>query len=216
MSNDLSPTSPERFGLSSFAEFLPKRDPIIGEDPGSFAGFHDGMMRSLTPFTPYECVIAENLIAIEWELLQQRRMRDASLRQQIRAAVCRAVMDRERKTHDAALAAAWDSHVAQGGNKNDWKEPFTFDAAAARKLADDLASRATSRDPDLQSRAYDEILELGLAPLELMGNAYLDPLNFTLKHDEKTQELERRRREVRRDYDALQKARPLDGEIIEG
>lgn len=27
-------------------------------------------MRALVPFTPKECVIAEKLIAIEWELLQ--------------------------------------------------------------------------------------------------------------------------------------------------
>ena len=43
MSNDLSPPSPDRFGLVSFSELLPPRDPIIGEDPGSFDGFHEGI-----------------------------------------------------------------------------------------------------------------------------------------------------------------------------
>ena len=55
MSNDLSPPSPDRFGLVSFSELLPPRDPIIGEDPGSFDGFHEGMMASLTPITPSFC-----------------------------------------------------------------------------------------------------------------------------------------------------------------
>lgn len=37
------------------------------------------MMRSLTSIPLYERVIAQNLITIEWELLQHRRMRDAGL-----------------------------------------------------------------------------------------------------------------------------------------
>lgn len=52
MSKDLALPSPERFGLSSFAELLPAREPIIGEGPGSFADFREGMMRAFLPFTP--------------------------------------------------------------------------------------------------------------------------------------------------------------------
>lgn len=57
---------PLRFNLASFAELLPARDPVIGEAPGSFGGFRQGMLQSLGPATPYECVIAENLVQIEW------------------------------------------------------------------------------------------------------------------------------------------------------
>jgi hypothetical protein len=35
------------------------------------------------------------------------------------------------------------------------------------------------------------------------------------RHDDKYQELERRRRDVKRDFDALQKARPIDAKIVE-
>jgi len=35
------------------------------------------------------------------------------------------------------------------------------------------------------------------------------------KHEDKLQELERRRREVKRDFDGLQKARPIEVEAIE-
>ncbi len=35
----------------------------------------------------------ENLIAIKWELLQHRRMRDAGLRKAVRRAIRRAVVD---------------------------------------------------------------------------------------------------------------------------
>ena len=39
------------------------------------------MMLELAPATPYECVIAENLVALEWEMLQHRRMRNACIRE---------------------------------------------------------------------------------------------------------------------------------------
>ena len=77
----LAVPDPHAFGLSSFAELLPARDPIIGEVPGAFARFHAVMMLELAPATPYECVIAENLIALEWEMLQHRRMRNTCIRE---------------------------------------------------------------------------------------------------------------------------------------
>ena len=107
MPQDLPVTSPTAFGLDSFADLLPTRDPIPGEDPGSFSTFHAAMMASLGPATPYECVIAENLIAIEWELAQHRRMRDAGLRDIIRQAICKAVVRQKDAEHDAALDAAY-------------------------------------------------------------------------------------------------------------
>jgi hypothetical protein len=216
MSKDLALPSPERFGLSSFAELLPAREPIIGEAPGSFADFRDGMMRALVPFTPYECVIAENLIAIEWELLQHRRMRLASLRKNIQAVVCAAVIKREQERYDDAIDVLWDKFIAAGGDKDKWKDPYPFDEAAARKLADELATRVTSPDPDVQTKAQDEMLALGLEPLQLMSDAYLASNSAASKHDNRVQQLEGRRRDVKRDYDALQKTRPVDGEIIDG
>ena len=61
MTTDLTPPDPARFSLTSFADLPPSRAPIIGEDPGSFEGFHAGMMQSLLPVTPYESVHAAKL-----------------------------------------------------------------------------------------------------------------------------------------------------------
>jgi len=216
MANDLNFPSPEPFGLESFAEFLPKRDPILGEDPGSFGGFHYGMMRSLTPFTPYECVLAENLIAIEWELLQHRRMRDAGLRRKIREEVRSAVMDRERGKHKADIDSAWEEFIEAGGDEDEWEDPFEFDEVAAEDAAVILAARTISPNRDIQAEACRKLFELGIAPVDLMSRAYRDDCNSDYGHDAKMRELERRRREVKRDYDALQRTRPVDAEIIEG
>ena len=216
MPNDLTPPDPSRFGLTSFAELLPARDHILGEDPGSFDGFRGGMMQSLVPVTPYEGVIAENLVAIEWELLQHRRMRDAGLRKVIRNHIRHAVIRREQAAHERALDQAFDLHEARGGTNEDWEEPFSFDEEAAERKGDALAAKADPARPEGFTAACSEIEELGLNPVELMGAAYQASGKMVSMHEEKLQELERRRRDVKRDFDALQKARPTAPETIEG
>lgn len=215
MPQDLPVTSPTAFGLDSFADLLPTRDPIPGEDPGSFSTFHAAMMASLGPATPYECVIAENLIAIEWELAQHRRMRDAGLRDIIRQAICKAVVRQKDAEHDAALDAAWERHVAAGGDEDDW-EPTSFDRDAANTAGEELATRAMSREPDEQASAYEEVSALGMDPVEIMGEAYRSHDRSITKHDQQLPDLERRRREVKRDFDLLQRVRPIDAGVIEG
>ena len=216
MTADLTPPDPARFNLTSFADLLPSRAPIIGEDPRSFEGFHDGMMQSLLPMTPYEGVIAENLIAIEWELLQHRRMRDAGLRRVVRDRVSKAVVKREEAAHDTKLDAAWEAHEAEGGTEGDWEDPLAFDEEAARAAGQTLAQNAVSRDPDTFQAACAEIEGLGLDVLDLMSRAYRSFEASVTKHEDKLPELERRRREVMRDFDALQRARPIAGEAIAG
>lgn len=202
---------PQRFNLESFAAILPDREPIVGEDPASWEALSAGLRQALNPKTPYEAVIAENLIAIEWELLQHRSMRDAAIRKTIRRAIRRAAAN----------------------------------AGAVPEFATDLADRAVSTDEAVRNYACQQIQELGMEPVELMGEAYrgalvgrrpdplpaaaadipgysmpvesedLQPDNSAEHHDEKIRQLERRRREVKRDYDQLQQSRPDEGAIIE-
>ncbi|MEY8118866.1 hypothetical protein AB9F26_11435 [Falsihalocynthiibacter sp. BN13B15] len=218
MPNDLIPNDPARFGLARFADLLPAREHIVGEDPGSFDGFHEAMMQALAPLTPYEGVIAENLIAIEWELIQHRRMRDAGLRAAIRDAVIKAVIATGRADHEALLDAHFDKHTEAGGTQDDWEEPFSFDTEAAKASGAELAAQAISKDPAELTAASKEIEAMGQNVVELMGGAYRTSGVQVRHHDQKGQELERRRREVKRDFDALQKARPVvaEAEVIEG
>ena len=216
MTADLTPPTPARFNLTSFADLLPGRAPIIGEDPGSFEGFHNGMMQSLLPMTPYEGVIAENLIAIEWELLQHRRMRDAGLRRLVRDRVSEAVVKREKAAHDVKLDEAWEAHEAKGGTEDNWKEPFSFDQEAAQEAGQTLSQNAVSREPDTFQAACAEIEAMGLDVVDLMSEAYVSQKAGVTRHETKLPDLERRRRDVMRDYDALQKARPIEAEVIAG
>jgi len=216
MTTHLTPPDPSRFSLTSFAELLPARDHILGEDPGSFDGFRGGMMQSLVPVTPYEGVIAENLVAIEWELLQHRRMRDAGLRTIMRNHIREAVVARDRVDYEAELDEAWEKHQAAGGTDDDWEWPYEFDEEATEKHGDALARRVDPANAEEFAAACAEIEAMGLDALELMGEAYRASSRSISMHENKLQELERRRREVKRDFDALQKTRPAPPETIEG
>jgi hypothetical protein len=214
MSQDLPTTPPTAFGLESFADLLPVRDPIPGEDPGSFEGFRAAMMASLIPGTPYECVIAENLIAIEWELVQHRRMRDSGLRVLIRKAIRKAIVRQKDAEHQSALEASWERHVEAGGSEANWNET-PFDRDAAKMAGEHLAACAMSRDPETQARAYEDVSALGMDPVEIMGEAYRSYEDSVTHHENRLPELEQRRREVKRDFDALQRARPVEATVIE-
>lgn len=52
-------------------------------------------------------------------------------------------------------------------------------------------------------------------PVEIMGEAYRSRDWSVTHHDQKLRELEGRRREVKRDFDALQRARLVEATVIE-
>lgn len=161
-------------------------------------------------------VINGTLSAIEWELLQHRRMRDAGLRKFAFDRVSEAVAELEEAAHEAKLDEAWDAHEANGGTEDNWEQPFSFDQEAALEAGQTLAKKAVSRNSDTFQAACAEIEGMELDVVGLMGEAYRSYASSVRKHEDKLPDLERRRREVMRDYDALQRARPIEAEVIDG
>ncbi|MDF3362843.1 hypothetical protein HLM50_17480 [Sulfitobacter sp. Ks41] len=143
-------------------------------------------------------------------------MRDVGLRAIIREAIKQAVIVREKAAHEALLDEHFDKHQVAGGAEDDWEEPFAFDRSAAEATAHELSVRALSRDPSDIAAATEKIDAMGLNVVELMGEAYSGRSRQVGYHDGKLQELERRRRDVKRDFDQLQRGRPVDAGMIEG
>lgn len=55
-----------------------------------------------------------------------------------------------------------------------------------------------------------DLSAMGISSITLLSAAYGNANGVSARHNVKIQERERRRREVRRDYDALLSARPLE------
>lgn len=215
MHNALTHPDPRDFGLANFADLLSSRAPIPGEEPHSFDTFRRGLLASLRPAIAYECVVAEKLVAIEWELLQRRRMREASLRMTISEAISGSARSCARAIHNEEVNAArdedWDKFIAAGGDRDAWKDPYPFDRDATEERVAKLVEDVLSHEATIQAQSHQALTEMGVDLLGLMGAAYAETYGEAVRHDTKTQELERRR-EVRRDYDAIQRARPIEHE----
>ena len=215
MARKLARTDPAWFNLKTFAEMLPPREPMVGEAPGSFEGFQQGLLASLAPATPYECIIAENLIAIEWELMQLRRMRDAALRRLMTEAIITAYVKAAETECQTEIDRMYGEFLEAGGDEDDWEAPVDFDEAEAEEEGGKLALQAVSENADVRTAALDEIRALGMDAMEIMAETYAKGTGTAVKLYDRMKELEVRRREVKRDFDALVRARPVEADLID-
>lgn len=67
------------------------------------------------------------------------------------------------------------------------------------------------------TQAHTELLALGIEPSVILHNAYFDPTTRKKldRLEDRQRILERRRRELERDYRRLQDRRPIEGEATE-
>jgi len=203
---------PERFGLTSFLDLLPKREQMPAQASQDFEEFRLQLLRALLPGTAYECVTADNLIALEWELQQHRRMRDRCYVNNVREKVVEAYIAFRRDAHEAELDKEYDDWIDAGHAENDFVNRL-FDKKAARRAGEALALRAVDPNPETALKAENEIAGLGMDLLSVLANVFATWNSHAGYHDRKIAELEKRKRDVKRDLDALRSLRPA--EIIE-
>ena len=142
-------------------------------------------------------------------------MRDAGLRKSIRDEIRNAVISLEWETYNEERDASWEAHEAAGGDEYNWDEPW-YDREAAHAKADKFAERCRYADTEGMIKVSQQLQKMGMDAIESMGNTYRSAAPLVTHHEEKLQELERRQREVKRDFDALQSARPVEGKVING
>lgn len=183
---------PQAYGLRRFGEMLWERVALPGEAPGQFELFREGLVADLQPMTPYEAVLADHLIQIEWELREHRRMRDARLRS--------ATLDAVEEAVGQALPPP--AATASGGRAGTAR----VTAENAPRLRADLASG----DPARLAEADRQLAALGLCRVTLMAMVWQRLAEPLARHEEMIRDLEKRRREVTRDLEALQRKRPID------
>lgn len=215
MANDLSNTPPEAFGFASFSELLAPRHPLLGEDVEDKESFRDGLLATLMPMSPYEATVAENLIAIEWDLYQHRELRRYEMQQTTVTAVTHAFRDALQETYDAEMDAHYDVFVDEGGVRDDWEAPYDFDSDAVAERVADVVEGVFSVDAERREHAHQAMRSIGFDPHEHLSKALTSDYGRAPRHDEALQTLEKRRREVMRDYERLQMMRPVEGSAVE-
>jgi hypothetical protein len=157
----------------------------------TFDALRQALFSDLAPATPYEHLLAEQLVALEWEALRHRRMRDSLLRAKCRELAVTAFDNRE-------------PHPILGFGLTEPDEE-------ARHRAFDLVSQ----DPHRREAALAELSEREITVEELMAGAYQRLAKDLEPHERQIAEIESRRRKLREDYDGLRAKRAVPVEDAE-
>lgn len=170
---------------------IPRMSLLSGEEPMDFEGLREAFTRDLNPGTPYETALVENLVSLEWEGIRHRRMRD-----QLILAKCR----------DLAVGAFQDGRIGiLPPSKRD-------DAAKAR------ANALVGEDTADRQKAEQALAKINISTAEIVAIAYQICAETLAIHEAKLADIEKRRRRLRQDFDALKTARHRkleDAEIVD-
>jgi hypothetical protein len=142
------------------------------------------LFSDLTPGTPYEHVIAQNLVDLEWEAMRHRRFRDQLILSEYRDVAAELV------------------------DKSDSPLGFSMGPSQADKA---LALNSVSSDPEVRAAAEQQLTDRNISPSEILAESYQRRSKDLEPHDRKLAEIEVRRRRLREDYERLKAstARPI-------
>lgn len=213
MPDDLTRSNPADFGLASFRDLLPKRAPLPGEPAALFAPFREKLLASLEPATPYECVLADGIVELEWELQQHRRMRDEAIRKTLVGLIRDAWRKVLGQRHEAVLDAEWEEWIEAGKKEADFVET-PLDRQQADFEAAEMSQRAVADDVEIAAAAHAECTAAGISLIGLLSDAHTGHKPEYRFHEDKLVDLENRRRRLMTDYRGLQDNRAMSARVV--
>lgn len=173
-------------------DLIPRLRLLPGENALAFEHLRQAFLLDLAPATPYQTALAENLVALEWEIHRYRTLRDGLVRTHYR-------------------------EIAQGT----WKMEKIIHYSIPGPPSEDskaFANALMSRESDGSGFAFDWLAERNIDPGELVSAAYQNANRALAPLERILAELEVRRRRLREDYDRVQSAcaRPIeDAELLD-
>jgi len=187
MSKKLPKTSAKAAHAEVLQHFLPTQL-LPDEDPETHAALRDAILLDLTPGTPYERILAEQLVTLEWEALRHRRLRDSLLMAEYR---------------DQSVGVFQEGDVGRIGSYR------------RNERAKDMAFNLVSTDENRRTEAMQALEVAEIMPSEILAKAYKALARDLDLHERHIAEIEVRRRKLRDDYDRLKTTRALPVEEAE-
>ncbi|MGE4609829.1 MAG: hypothetical protein AAED33_00220 [Paracoccaceae bacterium] len=186
MSKKLRKTSPDKAHAEILQHFLPIQL-LPDEDPETHGALRDAILLDLKPGTPYEHILAEQLVILEWESLRHRRMRD------------NLIMAEFRRQSIGVFEERKDGWIIEL-----FPEP--------NQSAIDMAFNLVSTNTDRRAEAMQALEKAQITPSEIVAMAYSAVAKDLQPHERHIAELEVRRRKLREDFDRLKtaRARPVE------
>ena len=184
MSKKLPKTSAKAAHAAVLQHFLPTQL-LPDEDPETHAALRDAILLDLTPGTPYERILAEQLVTLEWEALRHRRMRDSLLLAEYR---------------DQSVGVFQEGKVGRIGSHR------------RNERANEMAFDLVSTNKDRRTEAMQALEDAQITPSEIVAKAYSALARNLQPHEGQIAAIEGRRRKLRGDFERLKaaRARPIE------
>ena len=184
MSKKLPKTSAKAAHAEVLQHFLPTQL-LPDEDPETHAALRDAILLDLTPGTPYERILAEQLVTLEWEALRHRRMRDSLLLAEYR---------------DQSVGVFQEGKVGGIGSHR------------RNERANEMAFDLVSTNKDRRTVAMQALEDAQITPSEIVAKAYSALEKDLQPHERHIAAIEGRRRKLRGDFERLKaaRARPIE------
>lgn len=179
-------------GEAEFLDILPRITIFPGESETTFKDLRQAFILDLSPATPYETALADNLVTLEWETHRHRNIRD------------RLILT---KLADLSVGVFQNGAIETVSRGEVEEDAFNYGNALA------------SADPEQQAIGMSALEKTGFTPSEILAEAYRQVSGSIEVHEHKLAELELRRRRLRDDYDRLKAARakPVEeAEVLTG
>ncbi|WP_425045274.1 hypothetical protein [Primorskyibacter sp. S87] len=177
MATDNLPEQHKEKAENAVLDLIPRMVLFAGEDALSFEDLRQAFLLDLAPSSPYEITLAENLVALEWEVHRHRRIRDSLLRTQL------------RKFAEGTFEKGEVGTLGYGNYQ-------TEEGSA-------LTTIFLDRTSENHGVALRWLQDQGIDPGELLAAAYKSATKSLEPHERKLAELEIRRRRLREDFDRL-------------
>ena len=187
MSKKLAKTPSDKAHAELLQHFLPTQL-LPDEDPETHRALSDAIFLNLMPGTPYERILAEQLVTLEWEALRHRRLRDSLLMAEFR---------------DQSMGVFKEGKV---GRVSDF-----YRTQDIKDKAFDLVSGNKNK----RTKAMQALEAAEITPSEILAKAYKELAGSLDLHERHIAEIEVRRRKLRDDYDRLKTTRALPVEEAE-
>lgn len=209
---------PRDFGLNSFQELIYQPPEMAGDHLDDLDAFRAALLEDLTPMSPHEVVMAENIVMLEWDiaqiLIQKRHIARSAVFDEITNQYVKLAEEafyeeeRLRRLEDLEEEDGLLTSIASLGDYE------VFDAHEAKMTARAVITQLKSGHIDSINRAQVQIKADLPSPETILAVVYQEGSRYRAL-DEVLAGLERRRRRLLEDYKNLQKASAIDVAVAE-
>jgi hypothetical protein len=207
MSHSKNPTILTELDSISINNLLPERPAIIGEFSSAYEAFRVATLSDLAPVTQYEFLQAQQLVDLNWSILQLKASSDVELSTSMERNMGRLIDNKLEGNAESESRRQLNQYLEAGGDEDEFEDNVDWDGMDAQR--DGIVERLKSTDPALRRQAFVEANALGVDPRLVLSAQLLKNVNYR-RHIDKLPDLEKRARLLSAEYREIQKARPIE------